>query len=208
MSQNATAGKRVKPGEKIRDFSLPDMSNEMVSLSDFKNRSVLLSFFRDATCPFCNLRLYELTRKHADYRKQGLEVVAIFNSPPETIRHYLGKRNRPFPMLGDMEKEVFRLYGVESSWGILMKGMFNFSRMFSAFSKGFMPSTGAFKPLLPADFLIDPDGTVRATYYSRDAARHLSLAIVEKYIVAINKRMAGQDTASQGMANMHRAQAM
>lgn len=202
MSQTDTIGRRVRPGEMIRDFSLPDMSGNMVNLSDFQSRSVLLSFFRDASCPFCNLRLYELTRKHEQYRRQGLEVVAVFNSSPEVIKRYLGKRNRPFPMLGDADKEIFRLYGVESSWGILMKGMFNFSRMFSAFAKGFMPAAGAFKPLLPADFLIDPAGRVRATYYSRDAARHISLGVVEKFIVAANKQAAANQQVQPAGARL------
>ena len=139
---------RVKPGEMLRDFTLTDLNGQPVSLRSFRGRSsVLLSFFRDASCPFCNLRLYELTRKQEDYRRQGMEIIAVFNSSPEVIQKYLGKRDRPFPLLADANKEIFKLYGVESSWGILMKGMFNFSRMFSAFSKGFMPAAGAFKRL-------------------------------------------------------------
>jgi peroxiredoxin len=190
MSMNT----RVKPGEMLRDFTLTDLNGETVSLKSFRGRSsVLLSFFRDASCPFCNLRLYELTRKQEDYRRQGMEIVAVFNSSPEVIQKYLGKRARPFPLLADSNKEIFKLYGVESSWGILMKGMFNFSRMFSAFSKGFMPATGAFKPLLPADFLIDQSGKIRATYYSRDAARHISFKLVDKFIVATNKHKKAQN---------------
>ncbi|MDH5633465.1 MAG: peroxiredoxin family protein [Gammaproteobacteria bacterium] len=183
-----SSGNRVKAGEMARNFSLPDISGDPIQLSDYQGRNVLLSFFRDASCPFCNLRLYELTRKHAEYRSHGLEIIAVFNSSVDVVERYLGKRERPFPLLADVDREIFRLYGVESSWGMLMKGMFNFSRMFSAFSKGFMPAAGAFKPLMPADFLIDETGLVRVSYYSRNAANHISLKMVEKFITVMNSR--------------------
>ncbi|MDH5633466.1 MAG: peroxiredoxin family protein [Gammaproteobacteria bacterium] len=180
-------GDRVRPGETLRDFQLKDLHGQSVRLSDFRGKRVLLSFFRDAGCPFCNLRLFELTSRYNHYQQQGLEIVTVFYSTPHTVKRFLGNRNRPFALLADPEKDVFRLYGVESSWGALMKGMFNFPRMMSAFAKGFLPSAGAFKPLMPADFLIDQTGKVRATYYSRDAARHISLKLVDRFIAATEK---------------------
>ena len=34
----------------------------------------MLSFFRDAACPFCNFRIYELTHKYKSWQQDGLEV--------------------------------------------------------------------------------------------------------------------------------------
>ena len=138
--------------------------------------------FPDAGCPFCNLRLYELTRYYKYFAQKGLITLAVFNSSPQTIKRYMGKHDRPFLMLADPDKTVFQSYGVESSWGKLLLGFFKIPRIFSAFSKGFGPSLGAFNPLLPADFLISPDFTLSQVYYSRDASGHIPMAAIEKFL--------------------------
>src|SRR3546814_21028593 len=46
-------------------------------------RRTLLSFFRDAACPFCNFRVYELTHHHQALAALGLDVVAVFGRSEE-----------------------------------------------------------------------------------------------------------------------------
>ena len=85
-------------------------------------------------------------------------------------------------MLADPYREVYKLYGVESSVGRLMLGFFKVPRILKAFSKGYLPTLGAFKPLLPADFLIGPDFNIKQVFYSNDAAGHIPLAKIEDFI--------------------------
>ena len=164
------------------DFTLVDAQGRNISLSDFKGKKILLSFYRDAGCPFCNLRLYELTRYYKYFAQKGLITLAVFNSSSQTIKRYMGKHERPFLMLADPGKTVFEQYGVQASWGKLMLGFFKIPRIFSAFSKGFGPSLGAFNPLLPADFLVSPDFSLSQVYYSRDASGHIPMTAIEKFL--------------------------
>ena len=43
-------------------LELPDTQGQTITLGD-GGRPTLLCFFRDAACPFCNLRVYELTER-------------------------------------------------------------------------------------------------------------------------------------------------
>jgi peroxiredoxin Q/BCP len=185
---------QVSPGQKAVNFALEDIHGRRVYLHDLRGKRILLSFYRDAGCPFCNLRIYELTRYFGDFAAKNFVPVAVFNSKPETVRRYLGKRHRPFPMLADPEQHVFQLYGVTSSWPKLLACFFNMPRILKAFSKGFGPSLGAFNPLLPADFLIDPDLVVQQAFYSQDAAAHIPIRDIETFLAT---PMAANDTAQQ-----------
>lgn len=187
----------LKEGEKAINFSLQDVEGRKISLSDFEGKRVLLSFYRDAGCPFCNLRIYELTRYFEEFSKHNLIPVAVFNSSRETIQRYLGKRRRPFPMLSDPNQHIFKLYDVHASWGKLFMGFFNVPRILSAFFRGFGPSLGAFNPLLPADFLLGPDLTVRRAFYSQDAATHLP---IKEIFTFLNDRTIGMPPSSVAMA--------
>lgn len=173
---------QLKQGEKAINFALEDIEGRRVFLHNLQGKKILLSFYRDAGCPFCNLRIYELTRYFGNFAEKNFVPVAVFNSAPETIRRYLGKRHRPFPMLADPDQRVFQLYGVAESWGKLFMGFFNVPRIASAFLKGFGPSLGAFNPLLPADFLIGPDMTVHQAFYSQDAAAHIPIKDIEAFL--------------------------
>lgn len=172
----------LREGEKAINFSLQNVDGRKFNLYDFEGKRVLLSFYRDAGCPFCNLRIYELTRYYDEFSRRNLVPVAIFNSSRETIHRYFGKRQRPFPMLADPDQRIFGLYGVPASWGKLFMGFFNFPRMFSAFFRGFGPSLGAMNPLLPADFLLGPDLSVRRAFYSQDAATHIPIKEIFNFL--------------------------
>ena len=45
-------------------LDLVDIHGQPIEISS-SGRLTLLSFFRDAACPFCNFRIYELTNEHA-----------------------------------------------------------------------------------------------------------------------------------------------
>ena len=60
------------------DFTVTDMHGESFSLNDFRGKAVVLSFFRDASCPFCLKRVFDLSIHQQRWRKSGVEVIAVF----------------------------------------------------------------------------------------------------------------------------------
>ena len=75
----------------------------------------MLSFFRFAGCPFCNLRVHELAKC---YKKlgDGFEIVAVFDSPLANLVRQTKGHNAPFPVLAD-ERIInyYKEYGIEHS---------------------------------------------------------------------------------------------
>lgn len=173
---------KVKRGDKAIDFVLEDHNGNPQRLSDFRGKKILLSFYRDAGCPFCNLRIYELSKHYEALQRHNVVMIAVFHSNKDTIKKFVGRKSRPFPLLADPTKSIYTLYDVKRSVPMLMLAMMNVSRMFKAFARGFGPSLGAMKPWLPADILIDETMVVQDSFYANDATTHIPMERITRFV--------------------------
>jgi len=175
---------RLQAGQPASPFEVQDIFGRKISLPDFAGQKLMLSFFRYASCPLCNLRVHELILRYPAYRAGGLRVVAFFQSPPESIRKYVGRQDAPFPIIADPRRAVYRQYGVEASWlGWLAAAWWWHPRMIVANLKGYWPGKmEGSKALIPADFLINPDSTIHTAFYGATIADHLPWPQVDTFL--------------------------
>ena len=174
---------KVHDGEPAREFLVEDLFGNKISLEDFKGKRLMLSFYRYASCPLCNLRVHRLVERAPDLRRKGMEMVGFFQSPAESIWQYVGKQDPPFPIVPDPERTVYRMYGVEGSLIGFLKASLKVGDMISAARKGFLPGRmEGEKTMLPADFLIGPDLIVEKAYYGQDIGDHLPLQEIEAWL--------------------------
>jgi len=83
----------------------------------------MLSFFRFASCPFCNLRVNKLVRQF-DVFGRDFTIVAVFDASLENLRHHAEGHQAPFPIIpADESNLCYKTYGVEHSVSGLFKGM-------------------------------------------------------------------------------------
>ncbi len=166
-------------------FSTEDLHGNKVDLQDYRNEKILLSFFRYAACPFCNLRLQELIYKHGDFKEKGLKMIALFESPRESMLKFSGQRKAPFPIIPDPERTIYSRYGVVNSSKLgMVKGLtLGMPRMMKAMGNGYFPGkTEGDAYLMPADFLIGPGFRIETAYYGRDIGDHLPLNQIENWL--------------------------
>lgn len=165
------------------DFHTTDVFGNAFKLSDLVGKKIMLSFFRDAGCPFCNFRLYELTNRHKEWKDQNLEVIAVFSDTPEQVRRYVARHPRPFTMLADPDLEIYNQYGIEHSGSALLKAlMFRLPRIIRGVLKGGRPTKNPHVKLVPADFLLGEDGRVKEVWYGRDTSDHIPLEEIQSFI--------------------------
>ncbi len=173
----------IEVGAVISSIIKPDVNGGMVQVPSRSERTVLLTFFRFATCPFCNLRLRAL-QAFADNHPE-IEVVGVFGSPKDEVAKSIGIHNLSFPLLSDTNGELYRQFGIRKSlWGVL-KGMFGRFRelMKAMISDGFIPKKfdGHFLTM-PAEFLISAKGEVLLAHYGKDEGDHVSLDSVLRVV--------------------------
>lgn len=162
-------------------IAMIDINGQPVQIGN--GRKLLLSLFREATCPFCNFRVYDLTNNYPNLSNLGLDIVTVFKSDEDEVRQFIARRPRPFRMVADPEGRAHEAFSVDTSmWGrfkamllhpvAMMKGM------------GMVGLRGmATGNLMPADFLIDEQGTVVETYYGADAGDHIPMERIELFAV-------------------------
>lgn len=145
-------------------------------------RRTLLCFFRDAACPFCNFRIYELTSHHAALSALGLDIVAVFTSPPEAVRRFVARKRRPFSVVADPTSYAHETYGIERSFWRKLKGIVT---RVPTLLKGLrivglagLNTTN----LMPADFLIDEYGNLVEAYYGGDAGDRIPFNRIELFL--------------------------
>jgi len=91
----------LKKNDKIIDFELTDYLGNRIKSSDYKGQKVYLSFFRGASCPFCNLRVHQLIKNYSKFEANKIQIITFFAATKEEINKYAGKQNAPFTIIPD-----------------------------------------------------------------------------------------------------------
>ncbi|MCK5046070.1 MAG: redoxin domain-containing protein [Candidatus Heimdallarchaeota archaeon] len=172
---------RLREGEKAFNFTVTDLSGKTISLTNFKDKKILLSFYRYASCPLCNLRISQLIQQYDDMKKKGLVIIAFFQSPKESMLKYVGKQDVPFSLVTDPKREIYKLYRIEKSWFKYVIGGVSW-KMFKALRKGYkIKDQEGQQNLVPADFLIE-NMVIKRAYYGRSIADHISFKEITQFL--------------------------
>jgi thioredoxin-dependent peroxiredoxin len=170
-------------------LDLVDIHGQPIMISS-RGRLTLLSFFRDAACPFCNFRIYELTSQHEQLANRGLDIVAVFSASQADVLRFAGHRPRPFPLAADPMSGAHEIYGIERSlWRKLKAILTRVPTLLKGMRLVGLAGLNT-SNLMPADFLIDERGRIVDAYYGSDAGDRIPLARVERFLRTGTKRAA------------------
>ncbi|MBC7794477.1 MAG: redoxin domain-containing protein [Clostridia bacterium] len=172
----------MRVGVAAPDFSSTDASGESFAVSNYRGSPMLLSFYRYAACPLCNLRLHDLTGRWPDLAKRGLVGAAVFQSPVDSIKVHLTGHGERLRLIPDQDETLYALYGLEKSLAAFLSPK-NLPRLVTAHRAGFPQRAieGSFTRL-PADFLIDGDGIVRVAHYGQTLYDHIGFDVIDQFL--------------------------
>lgn len=168
---------RLQAGQIAPALAAQDVHGRMIRLDDYRGRYLFLSFYRYASCPFCNLRVHRLRQRLTEFANFDLSLVAVFQSSRAHILQYVGTQEPPFPILPDPGLRLYRAYRVETSLRAFLIGATRRAGMaLQAMRLGFLSGRMQGNVLrVPADFLIGPRGEILIAYYGRDISDHLPI---------------------------------
>ena len=178
VGQRQEAGNKMTqttPGDRIDELKLPNIDGGEFDISSVAGKRYLLSFYRFASCPFCNMRIHELVKRY-DELPDNFELIAIFDSPLDNLQRYATDHHAPFPILADETNTYYRKFGVQRSLlGVLKGGLLRMPTMiYAMFGKGYIPWTvKGSMTTMPLDILVDEGGTVQSVYYGKDEGDHM-----------------------------------
>jgi len=111
-------------GSPAPSFTLYNTDKQRVSLTDFKERNVLLLFFPQAFTSTCTKELCNVRDNIAMYNNVNAQVLGISVDSVFTLKRYKEDQSLNFPLLSDFNKDVSLAYGsLYDSWILDMKGV-------------------------------------------------------------------------------------
>lgn len=111
---------RRQAGDHVGPLQLPAIDGRQFDVERLRGQRFMLSFFRFAACPFCNLRVHELVERFGELQGR-CTVVAVFDSPLDNLRRYAGRHRAPFPILADEANVYYRAFAIERSMAGMLK---------------------------------------------------------------------------------------
>lgn len=102
----------LRVGERAPDFTARTTAGPYLSITDLRGRYVVIYFFPKAFTPGCIKETTRFRDAYPDIKALGAEVIGVSVDDHETQCEFATAQNVGFPMIGDGEREVSRLYGV------------------------------------------------------------------------------------------------
>lgn len=102
----------VNVGDKAPDFTLVNQNMEKVSLSDFKNDTVVLAFYPGAFTGGCTKEMCTIRDEIAVLEDLNAHILGISVNDPFTNKAFHEENVLTFPLLCDYNREVVKLFDV------------------------------------------------------------------------------------------------
>lgn len=128
-------------GKKAPEFSLPDKNGDIVSLSSFRGRRVVLYFYPKDNTPGCTRQACAFAGTYNEFKEKDVEVIGISRDSVASHVKFAEKYGLPFILLADTELDVIKAYGVWQE-----------RKLYGKVSFGVVRTT----------FIIDKDGNIEA----------------------------------------------
>ena len=131
----------LEVGMKAPQFTLPDKSGKLVSLSDFLGKKVVLYFYPKDNTPGCTRQACAFALKNKEIESKNAVVIGISKDSVNSHLNFATKHNLPFVLLSDSDLSAIQAYGVWQE-----------KKLYGKVSMGVVRTT----------FLIDEQGNIQA----------------------------------------------
>ena len=165
----------IANGSTFPAFTLPNANNNPRSLESFLSKGPLvLSFYRGAWCPYCNLEINALQEKLPEITATGAQLVAISPQVPDKSVDQVSASKLTFEVLSDAGNKLAKECGlvftlpeilrpIYEAWQIDIPGHNN---------------DDSFELPVPATYIIDTDGIIRYSFADMDYTKRLEPNVI------------------------------
>ncbi len=144
--------KNLKIGDIAPAINSVDQNKQIITLSQFKGRKVVLYFYPKDMTPGCTAQSCNLRDNYKGLLSQGYVVLGCSVDSPERHIKFIEKYDLPFSLISDEEKKVVKDYAV---WGL----------------KKFMGKE--YMGITRTTFIIDEDGIIENIISKVDTKNHV-----------------------------------
>ena len=168
LKASGQEARALKVGDKAPQFTLKDADGAPVSSTDLLSRGPLIvTFYRGAWCPYCNMELQALEAALPSFRARGAMLAAISPQTAANSRKSIRNNNLTYPILSDPGNETANGFGLRFTLPdylvALYKGMKNDLPAFNGDPSWTLP--------MPARYVVRSDGFIAYAEVNADYTR-------------------------------------
>lgn len=159
------AQRAIHRGQTAPDFSLPDATGRTVHSTGLRATGPLvLTFYRGAWCPYCNLELQAWQQHLGELNSLGAKLVAISPQTPDHSLSLAEKHALSYPVLSDTGNRVARQFGLVFTLDDSLRPIYQ------SFGIDLLQHNGdnSFELPVPATYVIGVDGQVMGSWIDVD----------------------------------------
>ena len=102
----------LEAGTKAPDFTLSDKNGELVRLSDFAGKKIVLYFYPKDNTPGCTRQACAFAQSYDAFREKDVIVIGISKDSTASHLKFAQKHDLPFILLSDPELQAIQAYDV------------------------------------------------------------------------------------------------
>ncbi|AEY92333.1 hypothetical protein SHJG_7066 [Streptomyces hygroscopicus subsp. jinggangensis 5008] len=165
LADSGQADRALTAGAQAPRFRLPSATGQTLALDDLLAEGpVVLTFYRGAWCPYCNIALRSLQQHHEAITARGARLVAVSPQIPDESLTLTESHALAFDVLSDIGSDTAKQYGLafdlpEDLAAVYDELGFDLQRVNDGHPRT-LP--------LPATYVIDHDGTIRWAFVNTD----------------------------------------
>ncbi|MFF7167096.1 peroxiredoxin-like family protein [Streptomyces sp. NPDC008086] len=183
LADSGQADRALTVGAQAPRFRLPTATGQTVVLDDLLTGGpVVLTFYRGAWCPYCNIALRSLQQHHEAITARGAHLVAVSPQIPDESLTLTEKHELAFDVLSDIGSDTAKSYGLafdlpDDLAAVYDKLGFDLQRVNDGHPRT-LP--------LPATYVIDRDGLIRWAFVTADYTTRAEPADILAALDALN----------------------
>ncbi|MBK1828592.1 redoxin domain-containing protein [Haloferula rosea] len=113
LEESGIYEKVLKVGDRAPDFSIKNQDGEDVRLSErLEHGPVVLTWYRGAWCPYCNITLAALADTRDEMESLGAQLMALTPELPQVTTETTKDMKLGFDVLTDLNHQVAEQYGL------------------------------------------------------------------------------------------------
>lgn len=104
----------LKEGQKAPAIAAKDQNGNLVTLEQFKGKTVVLYFYPKDNTPGCTAEACDFRDNYAGLTSKGIIVLGVSVDDETSHQKFISKFDLPFTLLADTDQKIVEDYGV---WG-------------------------------------------------------------------------------------------
>jgi peroxiredoxin Q/BCP len=102
----------LKTGDRAPDFSGNDQNGNIVRLSDYKGKKLVLYFYPKDNTSGCTAEACSLRDSYQALQARGYAILGVSPDSEKSHTNFIRKYDLPFPLIADTDKNIAQTYGV------------------------------------------------------------------------------------------------